>query len=351
VISRLTAHGKAFVAGEYAVLDGRPALVLALDRGLHAELRMLSGRDVELLHRPSGAALQGELREGIAWAGGVPGELRFAARAAQLTARLCALEGREPRGFALAFEDELSASGRKLGLGGSAASCVLAVRACAAAYGRELEPREEIALAAAAHRAEQGGIGSGADVAASALGGLVEVRASPTWPDDPVALVHHPPIVAAAVAVPPDARFLLAFTGTSAATAPLVSEVLAFARARPARWRSLADAIAAQETALRSALENAAQDGSAAQREAALDAVRRGAAAMAALGAEANVRIVTPELEQACALASSSGAAAKPSGAGGGDCAIVLAFGDAAADRAAERISVAGLHVLRVRAG
>jgi phosphomevalonate kinase len=63
------------------------------------------------------------------------------------------------------------------------------------------------------------------------------------------------------------------------------------------------------------------------------------------------VPIVTPELERACALASSAGAAGKPSGAGGGDCAIVLAFGDPAADSAAERLSAAGLHVMHVRAG
>jgi phosphomevalonate kinase len=55
---------------------------------------------------------------------------------------------------------------------------------------------------------------------------------------------------------------------------------------------------------------------------------------MVALGQEAGVPIVTPELARACALASGAGAAGKPSGAGGGDCAVILAFGDAARDRA-----------------
>jgi phosphomevalonate kinase len=72
---------------------------------------------------------------------------------------------------------------------------------------------------------------------------------------------------------------------------------------------------------------------------------------MAALGAEAEVGIVTPELARACALASAAGAAVKPSGAGGGDCAVVLAFGEAAIGRAAERLSADGLRVLRVRPG
>jgi phosphomevalonate kinase len=67
---------------------------------------------------------------------------------------------------------------------------------------------------------------------------------------------------------------------------------------------------------------------------AALDAVRGAAVAMAALGEEARAGIVTADLALACALAASAGAAGKPSGAGGGDCAIIVAFGDEARDRA-----------------
>ena len=70
---------------------------------------------------------------------------------------------------------------------------------------------------------------------------------------------------------------------------------------------------------------------------------------MAALGDEAKVAIVTPELSRACAIAASAGAAGKPSGAGGGDCAIVLAWGEAA-DRAREALTVAGYPTLEVSA-
>ena len=98
--------------------------------------------------------------------------------------------------------------------------------------------------------------------------------------------------------------------------------------------------ISAQEGALRVALESGDEPG-------ALDAVRRAAAAMAALGVEAQAPIVTPDLARACAVASSAGAAGKPSGAGGGDCAVVLAWGDAA-DRAQGALEVAGFDVLRV---
>jgi len=88
-------------------------------------------------------------------------------------------------------------------------------------------------------------------------------------------------------------------------------------RARPLARRVREISEAAEQ--LRDSLESA-------DRLATLAAVRRGGAAMEALGYEARVPIVTPELARACALASAAGAAGKPSGAGGGDCAVILAL-------------------------
>ncbi|HWE23105.1 MAG TPA: hypothetical protein VG496_04110, partial [Myxococcales bacterium] len=181
--AELSAPGKAFLAGEYSVLEpGEPALVLAVDARLHAAVRELREQAVELNHVPSGASVRGELgRDAVTWTSGIPGELRFAARATNFAAKVCAEEGLSPRGFSAAFQNDLSHGGRKLGLGGSAASCVLAVRSTCAVQGRELEAREIVSLAAAAHWVEQGGRGSGADVAACASGGLVEVRSRFPW--------------------------------------------------------------------------------------------------------------------------------------------------------------------------
>src|SRR5919204_613186 len=59
--SELSAPGKAYVAGEYSVLErGEPALVLAVEVRLHVALRALSGSAVELTHAPTGASLRGE---------------------------------------------------------------------------------------------------------------------------------------------------------------------------------------------------------------------------------------------------------------------------------------------------
>jgi phosphomevalonate kinase len=349
---KLAAPGKAFLAGEYAVLlPGGAALVVGVDRFLHATVRPLAGKSVEIVHRPSGSFVAGELvADGISWMGGIPGEVRFAARAAALVARLCAIECRALRGFSLAYEDDFAHDGKKVGLGGSAAAGVLAVRATCAAQDRALAGEETMALAAAAHFEEQGGRGSGADVAACALGGLLEVtvRRGLRVAEDPADLLRDPPLSARRLPLPSDLRLLLAFTGTAADSRALVGQVLEFARANPSRFRSRCESISAQRAALCAALEAAARSDSQGPRDAALDSVRRAAAAMAALGEEAGVAIATPELSRACAIAASAGAAAKPSGAGGGDCAIAIAFQDEAIERAARDLAATGFYPMRI---
>jgi phosphomevalonate kinase len=318
---RLAARAKVFLAGEHAVLEpGRPALVAGIDRKLHATVSRNEG-GLEIVHAPSG----------VTWRGGpAPEQLRFAVRAAELARRFC---GGAPA-LRIVFEDDFAIAGRKLGLGGSAAATVLAVRAVCAASGRALSEDEVVSLAVAAHWAEQDGSGSGADVAAAALGGVLEVRSRIPWRSAQEVMAMPPgqiaasrPLQIARVRTPPDLRMLLADAGAPADTRALVRAVRQLARTRPEAWSARAAEISAACDALRAALEAGAA-------ESALAAVRAGAAAMAALGQEAGVPIVTPELARACALASGAGAAGKPSGAGGGDCAVILAFGDAARDRA-----------------
>src|SRR6185295_6684794 len=76
---------------------------------------------------------------------------------------------------------------------------------------------------------------------------------------------------------------------------------------------------------LRAAAERAAAAIARADGAAFLEAVDASGDLLGALGEEAAIPIVTPTLARLVAVARRTGAAAKPSGAGGGDCGIAFA--------------------------
>jgi phosphomevalonate kinase len=154
---RFVAPGKVVVLGEYAVLDGAPALVLAVDRGVSCTVTPAGARHVE-----------------------TPGsDDRFVGPA------LDAAEAPAARYHFAPTRDP--GSGAKVGLGGSAAATTVAVLAALAISGRSHHASALFALARPVHRQVQGS-GSGIDVAASAYGGLLryvedrpEPLPAPTW--------------------------------------------------------------------------------------------------------------------------------------------------------------------------
>jgi phosphomevalonate kinase len=187
---RLSVPGNLLLLGEYAVLEeGGLGLTLAADRRVRAEVR------------PS-AALQiiGEWGSGSArWdagagetSGAAPSGPLFAAAVSAFQESRAAAAGVSPQDIPLpcvrisvdstAF---FRPDGGKAGLGGSAAVSVALACALLHACGEEEAARgpEAARLALRAHRAAQGGRGSGYDVMCSFHGGLGIFRggAEPAW--------------------------------------------------------------------------------------------------------------------------------------------------------------------------
>ena len=316
-----TAPGKLILSGEYAVLDGAPALVLAVDR------RAVARR---VASPPGGSPF-------------------LDAVAAELAARRgpdhpAARAARELAVDSSAFYD----GDAKLGLGSSAAVTVAAAARALAEAG-PLDRAEVLAVALAAHAAAQGprgARGSGADVAAAVYGGLIvyataggvpriEARA---WP-------------AGLVLVP-------FFTGRSADTPRLVAQVTA-ARAdatRAAAVDAALEEIAAASREICAALES--PPGGAPAPRGTADAPRTPLAALAAfrragLAVDALARATGAVLVPACVTAAREalaplGAAVKTTGAGGGDLAVALIPGDAAGTDVTRSLIQAGCQPLHL---
>jgi phosphomevalonate kinase len=229
----------------------------------------------------------------------------------------------------------LSQDGQKLGLGSSAAAVVAAVGALLDALGQADDARAlALALALEAHRRAQGGRGSGGDVAAAAMGGVIAYggragQGSPAIRPLPATIPAH----------------LVVFrAGDPAVTVQFLHAVERLAARDPAEHAAHVRSLAAAAERFVAAYE--AGDGAAS-----IQAVDVAHDALQALGGAADVPIVTPALQTAAALARGCGGAAKGSGAGGGDVGIGLFPDQDAADAFRARASKLGLQILSIKTG
>jgi phosphomevalonate kinase len=276
------APGKVMLSGEYAVLDGAPATVMAVDRHAIAlaSVEPLTDEDgwetPELVAALGVALSEGYVRQGI---------------------------------HVRVRPGTLFDGARKLGLGSSAAMCVAglgaAMRLCREDIDHSRAKLAEMALAG--HRRAQGG-GSGVDVYASAYGGVFG-----TVIEGGVARGFEP------LAWPKGARWRVLWTGEPVSTKGFVAQVRALAERSEREYRALIDRVRAASEAFQSAMR--AGDAGALVR-----ATDEHGMAMDALGQGAGVAIVTEPMRALFERGRALGCAMKPSGAGGGD--IVLAVSE-----------------------
>ena len=280
---RAAAPGKLVVSGAYSVLDGASALVAAVDRYAVADMAQ------PVSH------LADEVRAAIA---------------------LGALE-RAPALDATALRHVSGGVDRKLGLGSSAAIVVPSIAAAWLDRGEPSTGRGEriMPVALESHRRAQRG-GSGIDVAASCLGGVLRcwLDPAPGWTDTGAAQatphLHHE-----RAALP--AGLCIEVYG---------STEVASTRAMLATIRQHA---ASDPTGFRAAIERAKLAAEAVLRcddvSSWIAAQRQQIAALAELGDAATAPIVTRTSRALDELAAGESACFGPSGAGGGD--VSLWFG------------------------
>lgn len=254
----------------------------------------------------------------------------------------------------LKIESQLDhVSGRKLGLGSSAAVVVGVVAAVVDVITERAEvslsnsqkfawdseanraphtasdtiSREVLfKLSALAHFRAQGS-GSGADVAAAVYGGLIRYTAFPaSWMNQhlrsgssirQILQAPWPCLSISKLTWPSSLSLFVGWTGQAASTSRLVAAITAFRSNHEAVFAGfLKDSAKAVEKLL-DGLETQ-------QSDVILESLKLNRKALAELGNSAGVRIETDELKVLADLAESWGGAGKPSGAGGGDCGIAV---------------------------
>ena len=299
------APGKLVVLGEYVVLAGGPALVMAVDRHCIAELRP---SDTEACQLASFAERATERSFGT-------GEASDVAIVDSVT-RHWSAKGVAPWCGRL-DSSQLFVAGRKLGLGSSAAALVAWAGAWTAYTRRQGKPA--LAELFGLHREIQASAGSGLDVAASLRGGVLAYRLGSA--DQPEAV---------SVRLPNSVRFVGVSTGRAASTPDLLGYFEAWRTAEPS-------AAAMRLDRMRQVAELGIEAAKADDAKRFLTAVRRYGSELEALGAATGVDIVTPEHAAIADVAEQAGVTYKVSGAGGGD----VGLGFATDQKALEAFSAA----------
>ena len=327
-----SAPGKLVLTGEYAVLEGAPAIVLALDRRARVTLRDTAGAGYvidapELGIRNALGHLDGQ--KGFRWSG------VDALDAERLTLVASVLETMLPDAALPGFHATLDthaffspANGRhKLGLGSSAALTVALAGAIHARAGRDLPSAERLI---ATHRRMQHGRGSGLDIAASLRGGAISYRLR----------AGQPQITPAAW--PTGLLFSCVWSGKAASTGVFLDQLAAWQERTPARYTALLGELAlCAEAAAAAFAANGVNT--------LLEAIAAYAAGLARLGAASGLDIVSAEHRVLAAIAAECGVVYKTSGAGGGDIGVALTA-DAERLRAfQQRVAQAGLQTLDVQ--
>lgn len=315
---KVAAPGKMILVGEYAVLHGAPALVSAINREAIVCLDSCSAMGI-IVDAPDVGLhdVPVELRDGVLQLIGgqrAPESLKVVASVFESFSKR--LEPRfEKEGLRVTIDSSgfvQNENGFKLGLGSSAAVTVALTRAVLAYLEIEGEEIESLALfkrAQKLHRAMQGGVGSGLDIAASVFGGLVvfdSVRAGETPLPKRIEELVWPPMAPV-------------FVGKSASTPELVQKVHSYRRANPVDFQSQVDEMARVSEAV-----------IAASRAGELGSIRQGCSAycelMQRLGEASGAEIISDVHRRVRDAAAEKGFDYKPSGAGGGD--LGLIFGE-----------------------
>jgi phosphomevalonate kinase len=330
------APGKLYVAGEYAVVEpGNSAVIVAINQFVTASIEasnLTVGNIISkqyqnnvLSWRRRGSELVVDNRDN---------PYHYILSAISITEELALLMKRQLQTFNLYINSDLDSSdGKKYGLGSSAAVTVATIKAVAKFYDIPLTKELLFKLASIAHLEVQGN-GSLGDIAASVYGGWIAYRSfNRDWLNsmrrtkDLETTLRTPwPQLSIELLTPPDdLKLLIGWTGSPASTSDLVDQVATTSYQETDSYHEFLT----KSSSCLSKMINGFHDGDINVIKHAITTNRR---LLQELSLFSGVSIETPALTNFCNIAEKFHGAAKSSGAGGGDCGIVIMQNDTSSD-------------------
>ena len=321
------APGKLYIAGEYAVVEnGYPAILVALDQFVTCSIEESAAEVGKIISRQyHNNALQWHRLGEQMVVDNRDNPFSYILSAIKVTEEYARSFARELRIFDLHIDSQLdSDSGKKYGLGSSAAVTVATVKALCRFYNLPVTKDEIFKLAAIAHFEVQGN-GSLGDVAASVYGGWIAYHSfDRQWLAqqrkylDLRTLVDlpWPDLKIESLKAPSNLQLLIGWTGKPASTSQLVDKISLFKARQQKEYRQFLEDSKHCIQRMVDGFHNA-------DLESIKNEIRYNRELLTQLGTNSGVHIETPVLNKLCEIAEDFGGAAKTSGAGGGDCGIV----------------------------
>lgn len=321
------APGKLYIAGEYAVVEnGYPAILVALDQFVTCSIEESAAEVGKIISRQyHNNALQWHRLGEQMVVDNRDNPFSYILSAIKVTEEYARSFARELRIFDLHIDSQLdSDSGKKYGLGSSAAVTVATVKALCRFYNLPVTKDEIFKLAAIAHFEVQGN-GSLGDVAASVYGGWIAYHSfDRQWLAqqrkylDLRTLVDlpWPDLKIESLKAPSNLQLLIGWTGKPASTSQLVDKISLFKARQQKEYRQFLEDSKHCIQRMVDGFHNA-------DLESIKNEIRYNRELLKQLGTNSGVHIETPVLNKLCEIAEDFGGAAKTSGAGDGDCGIV----------------------------
>ncbi|MGI9308732.1 MAG: mevalonate kinase family protein [Gammaproteobacteria bacterium] len=302
-----SAPGKLVLCGEYAVLEGSPALSMAVDVRATALINESKATDscLNISNSVRAYSFRYDSTGAVHWTGEDPGRFGTVLSSAMLVfGEAGCIGGENPVNIELdsgAFYTDSGSATVKLGLGSSAAVVVALCGALSRMWpGRKMADPQLMTFCLAAHHHFQGRTGSGVDIATSLHGGVQVFEPGKTQ------------LQGKSENIPQGLYLLPVWTGVAADTPVFLQRVKQFKEASGERYSELV-------TEMHVIAQQAVADWRAANVEGICAALAKYAEALQRFDDTARVGIFSPQHISLRQIAANYPCAYKPSGAGGGD--------------------------------